>query len=126
MRVLVDTSVWINYLRGGRHGESLDVLIDENLIVVNELVLSELIPALTVGGQIKLIALLRLLPVQPLSIDWNEIQSIQTRCMKKGLNGVGIPDLIVAQNALQHHVSLYTLDKHFRWVADIIPLKLFS
>ncbi len=126
MRVLVDTSVWINYLREGRHGESLDVLIDENLITVNELVLSELIPALTIQGQIEIIALLRLLPVQPLSIDWNEIQSIQIKCMKKGFNGVGIPDLIVAQNALQHHSSLYTIDKHLRWLADIIPLKLFS
>jgi len=124
--VLVDTSVWINYLREDRHGKSLDVLIDENLIVVNELVLSELIPALTIQGQIKLIALLQLLPVQPLSIDWNEIQLIQTKCLKKGFNGVGIPDLIVAQNALQHHALLYTLDKHFRWLADIIPLKLFS
>lgn len=126
MRVLVDTSVWINYLRGDRQAQGLDTLIDENLIVVNELVLSELIPALTIGGQIKLIALLRLLPVQPLSIDWNEIQLIQIRCMKKGFNGIGIPDLIVAQNALQHHVSLYTLDKHFHWLADIMPLKLFS
>jgi len=126
VRVLVDTSAWIHYLRGGRRSEGLDVLIDEDLIVINELVLSELIPALTVQGQIKLIALLRLLPIQPLSIDWDEIQSIQTRCMKKGFNGIGIPDLIVAQNALQHHLPLYTFDKHFRWLADIAALKLFS
>lgn len=126
MKVLVDTSVWINYLREDQHGESLDILIDENLIVVNELVLSELTPALTVQGQIKLVTLLRLLPVQSISIDWNEIQSMQIKCIKKGFNGVGIPDLILAQNALQHHSHLYTLDKHFRWLADIIPLKLFS
>ena len=125
MNVLVDTSIWIDYLRGGDHGQTLDVLIDENLIVVNELILSEIIPTLTVGGQTKLIALLRLLPAQPVLIDWDEIRSIQTQCLKKGFNGIGIPDLIVAQNAIQHHTPLYTLDKHFRWLAEITPLKLF-
>ena len=125
MNVMVDTSIWIDYLRDGLHSRTLDVLIDENLIVVNELVLFEIIPTLTVGGQTKLIALLRLLPTHPILIDWDEIRSIQTRCLKKGLNGIGIPDLIVAQNALQHHTPLYTLDKHFRWLAEITPLKLF-
>lgn len=126
MNVLVDTSIWIDYLRNGRHGELLDSLIDNNLIVVNELILSELIPALTVQGQTKLISLLRLLPRYPISIDWEEIRTIQIRCMRKGFNGIGIPDLIVAQNALQHRSPLYALDKHFDWLVDAISLKLFS
>ena len=126
MNVLVDTSIWIDYLRGGLHSETLDILIDENLIVINELVLSEIIPNLTVAGQTKLIALLRLLPTQPVSIDWDEVRSIQTRCLKKGFNGIGIPDLIVVQNALQHRTPLYTLDKHFHWLTEITPLRLFS
>jgi len=125
MNVLVDTSIWIDYLRGGRHSQDLDILIDENLIVVNDLILSELIPSLIIQEQTKLIALLRLLPAQSVSINWNEIREIQTRCMKKGFNGIGIPDLIVAQNAMQHNIPLYTLDKHFRWLADVTSLKLF-
>ena len=126
MSVLVDTSIWIDYLRAGPHSEAIDVLIDENVIVTNELILSEIIPTLAVGGQTKLIALLLLLPAQPIFIDWDEIRSIQTRCLKKGLNGIGIPDLIVAQNAAQHRAPLYALDKHFRWLAEILPLKLFT
>ena len=126
MSVLIDTSIWVDYLRGGRHGGAIDILIDENLIVINELVLSEIIPTLAVQGQTKLIALLRLLPMQPLSIDWDEIRTVQTKCMKKGFNGIGIPDLIVAQNAILHHTLLYTIDKHFHWLTEITPLKLFS
>ena len=33
MKVLVDTSVWIDYLRDDEHGEKLDVLIDEDIVV---------------------------------------------------------------------------------------------
>lgn len=31
MQVLVDTSIWIDYFKGGNHSEKLDFLIDENL-----------------------------------------------------------------------------------------------
>ena len=103
MNILVDTSVWIDYLRGGKHGDTIDALIDENLIVINELILSELIPTLAIQKQSKLIALLRLLSIQPLTINWNEICAIQIQCLKKGFNGIGIPDLIVTQNALQNN-----------------------
>jgi len=125
MNVLVDTSVWIDYLRSGMLSQTLDHLIDENLIVVNELILSELIPTLTLQRQSRFIALMHLLPLQPILIDWNEIRAIQTRCLKKGHNGIGIPDLIIAQNAKQNRTPLYTLDKHFRLLADISPLILF-
>ena len=103
MNVLVDTSVWIDYLRVGTLNQTLDALIDENLIVINELILSELIPTLALQKQSKFIALLHLLPIQPILINWNEIRMLQTRCLKKGLNGIGIPDFIIAQNAIQNH-----------------------
>src|SRR5471030_3244597 len=113
MNILVDTSIWIDYLRVGTLNQTLDNLIDDNNIVLNELILSELIPTLTLQKQSKFIALLQLLPTQAIRIDWNEIQLMQTQCLKKGLNGIGIPDLIIAQNAIQNHTPLYTLDKHF-------------
>ena len=33
MQVLVDSSVWIDYFRGGTKSDDLDILIDENLIL---------------------------------------------------------------------------------------------
>ncbi len=42
MSVLVDSSVWIEYFRGGTQ-TTIDSLIDENLVVVNDLILSELL-----------------------------------------------------------------------------------
>ena len=48
MEVLVDTSVWIDYFRSGDKSEKLDFLIDENLVVINDLILTELLPLLIV------------------------------------------------------------------------------
>ncbi len=124
MNVLVDTSAWIDYLCTSTPDQTLDTLIDENRIVVNELILSELIPTLSMQKQSKFIALLHLLPVQPILINWNEIRLIQTHCLKKGLNGIGIPDLIIAQNAIQNQTPLFTLDKHFSLLEKITTLKL--
>ena len=44
MQTLVDTSIWINYFRSGDHSGDLDFLIEENLVVTNDLILTELIP----------------------------------------------------------------------------------
>ena len=55
---IVDTSVWIEYFRGGNNFEKLDFLIDENLVVINDLILAELIPFLKIKNHRKVIKLL--------------------------------------------------------------------
>jgi predicted nucleic acid-binding protein len=101
MSVLVDTSVWVEYFRSGNNSEKLDFLIDENLIVTNDLILAELIPFLKVRKQRKLTNLLLNINRLNLSISWGQIIEYQYKCLKNGLNGVGIPDLIIAQNAIR-------------------------
>ena len=124
MEVLVDTSVWIDYFRGGDNSQDLDLLIDENLIVTNDLILTELIPYLKIKKQTKVIALLKEIKKLPLDIQWNEIIEFQVKCLKRGTNGIGIPDLIIAQNAKLHNCKVYSLDKHFRLLNMVLKLKL--
>ena len=124
MSVLVDTSIWIEYFRSGGHAENLEYLIDENLIVINDLILSELVPSLKFRKQRKLIELLRSIRNLLLAIDWEQIIEFQYRCLRNGLNGIGIPDLILAQNAKQHNCVIYSLDNHFELMRDILKLKL--
>ena len=102
MQVLVDTSVWVNYFRGGTGAEKLDFLIDENLVAINDLILAELAPFLEIRKQRKPIHLLLLISKLPLDIGWDQIIEFQLRCLKSGINGIGIPDLILAQNAKQY------------------------
>ena len=124
MSVLVDTSVWIEYFRTGNYSEKVDFLIDENLLVINDLILAELIPFLRIRNQRKIITLLYNINKLELSINWDQIIEFQFKCLKNGLNGIGIPDLIIAQNAKQNHCEIYSLDIHFKLMKDLLRLQL--
>jgi predicted nucleic acid-binding protein len=124
MPVLVDTSVWITYFRSGNNSKKLDFLIDENLIVINDLILAEIIPALRVQNQWKVSNLLYNISKLPLNIDWGQIIELQFQCLKNGLNGIGIPDLIIVQNAKQNNCEIYSFDSHFKLMKDVLILLL--
>jgi predicted nucleic acid-binding protein len=124
MSVLVDSSIWIEYFRGSVNDGRLDFLIEENLVVVNDLILAELIPALHLRRQRKLIGLMREIVCPPLEVDWDDLIQMQIACLKNGVNKVGIPDLMIAQHAIQNHLELYTQDKHFKLIARHVPLAL--
>jgi len=124
MSVLVDTSVWIEYFRHGKNLEKLDFLIDENLVITNDLILTELVPFLKVRKQSKVISLLHNINKLPININWEQIIEFQYKCLKNGLNGIGIPDLIIAQNARQNDCTIYTLDNHFQLIKGIVKIEL--
>ena len=125
MSVLVDSSVWIDYFRGSDNTNRLDYLIDEGLLVTNDLILAELIPPLNVRKQHRVISLLKALSRIPVNIDWENIIDMQTKCIRNGINKVGIPDLIIAQNAILNNLDLYTHDKHFKLMSQHISLSLY-
>ena len=124
MSVLVDSSIWIDYFRESMNDGRLDFLIEENLVVVNDLILAELIPALHLRRQRKLIGLMREIACPPLELDWDDLIQMQIACLRRGINKVGIPDLMLAQHAIQNHLELYTRDKHFKLIAQHVPLVL--
>ena len=123
--ILVDTSVWIDYFKGGQNSVDLGVLIDENLVVTNDLILAELVPYLRIKKQFTVIRLLQEISRIPMRINWHEIIELQVKCLKTGANGVGIPDLIIAQNAKANNCSIYSLDKHFRLLKQIMKIELY-
>jgi len=126
MEVLVDTSVWIDYFRSGDKSEKLDFLIDENLVVINDLILTELLPLLIVKQEKKVINLLKIVKKYHMNPDWEEIRDYQVSCLKSGSNGIGIPDLLIAQNSMQNNVPVYTFDKYFKFMNDVkIGIKLY-
>ena len=126
MDVLVDTSIWIDYFRAGDNSKDLDYLIDENIIVTNDIILAELVPYLKIKKQLKVIKLLHEINRAPLAISWDEIIEFQVKCLKNGANGVGIPDLMIAQNARQNSCKVYSLDKHFGLLSQVLKVKLYE
>ncbi len=125
MPVLIDTSVWIDYFRKGDFADVLEPLLSDNDILTNDLILAELVPFLEVQKQKTLISLLKQIEILPLDISWNEIIDFQVRCIKRGFNGLGIPDLIIAQNAIQNSVPILSKDKHFTMLKETVGLELY-
>lgn len=122
---LVDTSVWIDGFHGGKFSGVIKNLIDRCEICINDLILSELIPSIRVRKEKELEDLLYLLPRVPMQIDWSGIVSMQTENLKNGINRVGLPDIMIAQNAMQNGVQLLSMDKHFELIAKVVPLQLY-
>lgn len=126
MRVLVDSSVWIDYFRAGTIDDRLDDLIDHNLVATNDLILTELVPCLLLREQRRIVELLNAVEKIELTIDWDQLIDWQYRCLKHGLNGIGIPDLIIAQNTVQNRCLLYSVDAHFESMQEIIDIGVFN
>jgi len=125
MSVIIDSSVWIDYFRNGSNHEKIDFLIDENIVVTNDLILSELIPFLKIKKQYKLTNLLHNINKAVIDINWEQLIDLQYKCLRNGLNGVGIPDLIITQNAIQHNCKIYSLDKHFLKMSEFLKFEVF-
>ncbi|WDE95585.1 PIN domain-containing protein [Lentisphaera profundi] len=126
MRVLVDSSIWISYFRNGHREDVLDFLIEENLIVINDIILAELVPFLKIQNKLKLIRHLESIEKLSLSIDWDDIIKTQTKCLKTGVSGIGILDLIIAQNAIQNTVCVFSEDKHFIRLNEVTKLEIYN
>ncbi len=94
-------------------------------MVINDLILAELVPFLKLKNRRKLIGLLSNVNRLKVNVDWNQLVDFQYTCLKNGLNGVGIPDLIIAQNAVQHDCKIYSLDKHFLEMSRMFGFEIF-
>lgn len=123
MLTLIDTSIWIDYFKG--NATDLDHLIDSNLLATNDVILAELVPALRLRGEHELVNLLNEVKCFQLNIDWENIMQMQLTCMQSGANGIGLPDLIIAQNALHNKSKVYSKDKHFRLMGRILGLPIY-
>ena len=124
MSIIVDTSIWVDYFRDGNHAQALEFLIDENLIVTNDLILAELVPFLKIRKQEKLISLLRKIRKFAVTPDWEQLIRFHYQCLRQGVNGIGIPDLIIAQNALNNDCRIFSLDRHFVLLGNVLGIEL--
>ena len=121
---LVDSSAWIEYFRGNESYSFINSLISVNGICTNDIILAEMLPAINYRNEKMLAELLNSVKKYALSIDWQEIREIQLLNYRFGNNGVGISDIIIAQNCIQNKLILITHDKHFAAMAKYIPLDI--
>ncbi len=122
--ILVDSSIWIDYFKSGAHRHLSQLLLDD-LVVTNDIILSELIPSAKIRNERELIEGLYSLPKVDLEIDWEAIRLLQILNLQHGINKVGLADLVIVQSAIQNDHTLWSMDKHFYLMQEHVSLKLY-
>ncbi|WP_288369743.1 PIN domain-containing protein [uncultured Algoriphagus sp.] len=122
-KILVDSSVWIDFFKYSRTSP-LEAYLQEDIVVTNDIILTELIPKLHHEKRTEIIEGLEALEKVKLDIDWEVIRHLQKLNLKNGINKVGIHDLIIVNQVIEENLTLYSKDKHFRLMQAILKFEL--
>lgn len=128
--VLADTSAWIEFFRqtDSPYAAIIDGLLEENRICTCHLVMAELLP--TVRSQKQFEEIRAYFQALPLLADpedlWSQVIDAAYFLRRRGVNGVGIPDLIVATVARSHRVPVLSKDRHFAAMRDHLGLEILD
>ena len=125
-KMLIDSSVWIEYFKSENKHKVIDELIEENVICTNKLILTELLPYLYIKKENELIDSLNTIEKIEIKINWDTITKMQIKNIKNGINKVGIPDLIILQNVIENDLILYSIDKHFLLMKKVFDFSLYE
>ena len=114
---ILDTSVWIEYLRHGK-GEIFDLmekLIDENMVLLCGPVEMEILSGLRLNEQKQISEILNLLPFSNSEREDYRLAGKMFNDLKK--KGISVPpiDCLIAAIAIRRGAKVLTLDKHFKY-----------
>jgi predicted nucleic acid-binding protein len=129
-QILVDTSVWIDFFRDGssQYGAVVDSLLEQGMVCTTPLIKAEIVPSARNKKEFN--TLLDYFRARPLLEDpatlWDDIMHVQFLLKRKGLHGIGIPDLMIAISAKAHDREIFSRDRHFELMQKPLGLKLFT
>jgi len=125
--VLIDTAVWIQYLRKGDDAasEKLVELLKNEQVCTNGIVIAELFSGAKNEKDKKLLNnILRPIPyLTTTRVIWRQSGEFKFLLLTKG-HSIPLPDAIIAATAVHYGVELFSMDIHFSIIAKYIPLKL--
>lgn len=128
-RVLIDTSVWIDYLQNATSGlsEQIDEILSHCDVYVPKVVLAELIQGAYSEREINAInEFMEAFHITGENEDsWRKAGELSYNLKKKGKT-VNLIDCYIAVIAIEQDCSIMTLDKHFKIMEKESGLKLIS
>lgn len=119
--IVVDTSVWIAFLRRGRADvvEELRQRLDEDEVALTEITRLELLGGASVADARTLRRTLAALPTFAPSADtWRLLDAWTDRAARAGQR-FGVADLIIGALAAERGLALWSLDGDFARMADL-------
>lgn len=128
--VLVDSSAWISFFRDPEAavGALVDQLLEEERVAIVGVVRAELLQGARSEAELERLSVLldALEPLPDPDTLWEQVARLGYDLRRSGVNGVGIPDLLVAVTAVAHRVPVLTLDADVRRIADVYPFRLVA
>lgn len=124
MKVIIDTSVWLDYFKFNLHEKEIKELHKEGRIVTTDVILAELLPIIIHDKKRELESALRSFETLHTFVNWEAIISTQVKCLKNGYNRIGLLDIMIVQAAIEYSAKIYSVDKHFKGMEKFLDFKL--
>ena len=126
VKVLVDTSVWIDYFKHGKHVDQIKMLLEQQRLVTNDVILAELLPVILHDKKEPISELLNALERIPVFVNWEGLIRTQLKCLKNGYNKIGLLDLMILQSSIEHSTEIFSVDKHFQALGELFHVQIFK
>jgi len=126
-RVLVDTSIWVDYLRGVTPivAEKVDRLLSDAEVCVPKIVLVELLQGAKSDREVAAVEdFLGAFTIIDQGPDtWLEAGKLSRRLRSRGQT-IHLIDCYIAVIGDENGCAVFTLDEHFREIQKVLPLRL--
>ncbi len=126
-RILIDTSVWIDYFRGttASVAEKVDRILDEDEIFIPKMVIAELTQGALSAKEITVIdGFMEAFHIIDRSDDtWAKAGRLAYDLKRKG-KSVALSDCYLAVIAEAHRCGIFTLNRHFREIKNCLNISL--
>ena len=120
--VIVDTSIWVDYLRGRdvRQREAIASLLQNGRVYMCGVVLAELLAGTrTEGDRDRIATLFRGLPYLEFSRPtWTAAGLLSANLRSRG-NTIPFADLLIGALALENGYGVFTRDAHFQSIPNV-------
>lgn len=125
MKILLDSSVWIDYFRGGKYVEQIAQLLrNESQIAVSSLVIYEVFKKMLLEyGETEALRVLAQLKRYPI-LEVDEYNTIYAAKLSKELQ-LPMADSLIYATALLNEADFWTLDSDFKEISGVHYLENF-
>jgi predicted nucleic acid-binding protein len=125
--VLVDSSIWIDFCRYQTFAAPLDSLIKHGCACVCGLVKSEILP-FSRKREAKLFQSIfeKMRYLSFFESSWDVLIQIQSKIIEAGHNPLSISDAILVVLCREFDCQLFTKDKDFFRIKDVVGLELYD
>ena len=122
IRILVDTSVWIEYFRNNPDITGIiDTELSNNNIYITGPVITELLQGVKTENELKLLSdHINALSYLECGInEWKKAGQISFKLRKSGFK-IPLTDIIIATVAMNNNACIFTLDSHFKQIPEVL------